>query len=270
MNKPLSFYKTIADKYIMTETEKITFELSKETFLSFWSFPNPIGKNNNELCDILVVCSPDIIIISVKDISTYNQKRWIREAIEKSSGQIYGAERFLMKSDSILLKDKQTEICLPKKDIKNIYRVSVAFGRGDNFSLEFGELKLNKGFVHVFDEKSVQIVLKELDTITDFIEFLKAKETFINSQVKHIVYSEEDYLTLYLQNGFNFPENVTTLITTGNLWEGFSKSSEYLEIKNENEISYNWDRIIELFHSDYENNVLTGSNSLNEVELCLR
>lgn len=45
MNKLLSFYKTIADKYIMTETEKITFELSKETFLSFGSFPNPTKEN---------------------------------------------------------------------------------------------------------------------------------------------------------------------------------------------------------------------------------
>jgi len=46
----------------MTETEKITFELSKETLLSFWSFPNPIGKNNNELCDILVVCFLSLLV----------------------------------------------------------------------------------------------------------------------------------------------------------------------------------------------------------------
>jgi hypothetical protein len=31
-----------------------------------------------------------------------------------------------------------------------------------------------KGFVHVFDERSLDIVLSELDTVTDFVQYLLA------------------------------------------------------------------------------------------------
>lgn len=34
----------------------------------YGSYPNPHGKESKELCDVLVVCSPDIITVSVKDI----------------------------------------------------------------------------------------------------------------------------------------------------------------------------------------------------------
>ena len=53
----------------MTPTEELISKLCKETFLSFWSFPMPFVKKGKELCDLLVVCDPDIIIFSVKDIT---------------------------------------------------------------------------------------------------------------------------------------------------------------------------------------------------------
>jgi len=56
----------------MTTSEKYVSELCEKSFLPFWSYPNPIGKNNKELCDILIVCGDIIIIISVKDIKVSN------------------------------------------------------------------------------------------------------------------------------------------------------------------------------------------------------
>lgn len=106
----------------MTPSEKIVADLSRSSFLSFWSFPNPKGKKNKELCDILVVCEPDIIIFSVKDISVkrsgnYNvdYDRWKRHAIDESIGQIYGAERIIRLRDEIFLNDGKTVMQLPKK-----------------------------------------------------------------------------------------------------------------------------------------------------------
>jgi len=108
----------------MTPTEKFVSELCKKTFLSFWSFPNPIGKKlDKELCDILVVCDPDIIIFSVNEINVKDSgdyevdfERWEREAIQKSIDQLYGAQRIIQQKEEILLHDKITKIKLPEKE----------------------------------------------------------------------------------------------------------------------------------------------------------
>lgn len=52
----------------MTPSEKYVSELCEKSFLPFWSFPSPLGKKDKELCDVLVVCGNDIVIISIKDI----------------------------------------------------------------------------------------------------------------------------------------------------------------------------------------------------------
>lgn len=52
----------------MTPSEKFVADLCRKSFLPFWSFPSPLGKKGKELCDILVVCESNIIIISIKDI----------------------------------------------------------------------------------------------------------------------------------------------------------------------------------------------------------
>jgi hypothetical protein len=75
----------------MNRSEELVYNLCKKSFLSLWSYANPKGKNGKELCDVLVVCDPDIIIISVKEIELTNSgdvstdwKRWQKRAIEKS------------------------------------------------------------------------------------------------------------------------------------------------------------------------------------------
>ena len=260
----------------MTPTEKIVTDLCKGTFLSFWSFANPIGKRiDKELCDILVVCDPDVIIFSVKEINIKESgdpkidiERWERNAVEESVKQIYGAERFLHRTDEIVLSDRATKIKLPEKGIRNVYRIAVAFGRGEKFPLPEGDF--GKGFVHVFDERSIEIILKELDTITDLIQFLKEKESFQKSKVHHIAFSGEDYLAMYLGNGFDIPEDVNLIIIDSDSWIDFSKSADYAAVKKANKISYIWDGIIERLSADFHLADLINEISRNELELSLR
>ena len=225
---------------------------------------------------MLVVCDPDIIIFSVKDISIKESgdlnvdiDRWLKRAIESSSDQIYGAERIINLKEEIFLCDQTTKIKLPEKGIRNIYRVAVAFGRGDKFPLKYGDF--GKGFIHVFDEKSIHILLHELDTITDFTDYLKAKEEFLKSGTGHISFSSEDMLALYIQHGFSFPNsNETSLYLFHDLWEGYSNSDEYRKEKEENKPSYIWDSIIETLHNDFENGLTIYSESREEIELSVR
>src|SRR5689334_7193964 len=81
----------------MTPSEKLVYKLCTQSFLSFWSYPNPKGKKGKELCDVLVVCEPDILIISVKEIQfkdtgdEVGRERWRKKAIAESCAQVYGA-----------------------------------------------------------------------------------------------------------------------------------------------------------------------------------
>jgi len=260
----------------MTATEKFVSDLCRKTFLPFWSFPNPIGKRlDKELCDILVVCDPDIVIFSVKEINIkesgdaeVDHQRWERNAIMESVSQIYGAERIISQREEILLNDKSTSIRLPEKGIRNVYRVAVAFGRGDRFHLKFGDF--GKGFVHVFDERSIKIILEELDTVTDFVDFLKAKEEFVRKGIQTMAFSGEDYLAMYLQNRFEIDEGVDLLLIDSDMWVGYSHSTEYLKEKEADRVSYLWDKLIDGLCADFESNNLLNEIKRHELELGIR
>ena len=260
----------------MTRTEQIVAELCKGTFLSFWSFPNPIGKSiDKELCDILVVCEPDVIIFSIKEINVKESgqpiveiERWERNAIQKSVKQIYGAERYIRDKQEVLLSDRLTKIKLPDTGIRNVYRVAVTFGRGEKFPSKEGDF--GNGYVHVFDERSIEIVLKELDTISDFIDYLNAKEAFQRSPQKVISFSGEDLLAMYLQNGLQLPKNTDIFIIADEIWPGYAASTEYAEEKEANRISYVWDGVIEGLTKDFHEGQLIENISISELELALR
>lgn len=259
----------------MTPSEKLIASLCDETFLSFWSFPTPRGKKNKELCDLLVVCEPDIIIFSVKDISIkesgdilLDNERWIRKAIQESANQIYGAERIIGLKEEIFLSDAITSIKLPDKEIRKVYRVAIAFGRGDKFNMPYGDF--GKGFVHVFDETSTRIILQELDTITDFKKYLDATEELILSGNRLFSFGSEDSLAFYLQNSNSFNTGSNLMILQNDIWDGYSKSKEYIEEKSANVISYHWDSFIKTFYTDFNKGHLTPGIKRHELELALR
>ncbi len=258
----------------MNASEKIVSDLSQNSFLSFWSFANPIGKKNKELCDILVVCEPDIIIFSVKDISIKSSgnydldyDRWKRRAIDESIDQIYGAERIIRLRDELFLNDG-TPIQLPEKGIRKIYRIAVAFGNTDDFPIITTPKPRDK-FVHVFDERSINIILRELDTITDFINYLDAKEEHFNTSGRLIATSEEDYLAYYLLNGLRVEEDNDLLIIS-DVWEQYSKSEEYRDYKKRIQNSYMWDEVIELFYRDFIAGNLISDISRTDMEIAIR
>lgn len=257
----------------MTPSEKYVSELCKKSFLPFWSFANPIGKKGKELCDVLIVCENIIIIISVKDISPSDHKdeskvyeRWIKKAITDSVNQIYGAERYLQTVDYIFLKNNKTKIKLPKKELRIIHRIAIAFGSPDKYPLLTGNF--GKGYVSVFDENSTYTILNELDTITDFTNYLVAKEKF---ELKNIILFpyETDFLAFYLQTGLEIDLPEKTVISGSELWENYLNSEEYAQWNNDISVSYIWDFIINQLHNFHINENTTDERR-EELEEAIR
>src|SRR3989442_513982 len=165
----------------MNPAELLVENLSRRTFLSLWSYPNPRGKGQKELCDLLAVCAPDVIIFSVKEIALGKKKgpevewaRWQREAIDASAKQIYGAERWLRTASHVVRRDGSLGIALPDLISRRVHRVAVALGGRGDVPVHMGDL--GKGHIHVLTEESLGTVLGELDTVTDLTEYLRAVE----------------------------------------------------------------------------------------------
>jgi len=260
----------------MNSSERYVSRICNRSFLSLWCYPNPRRKDGKELCDILVVSDPDIIIISVKEIgfketenNSVAHERWRKKAITKSVGQIFGAEKWIENAQQIITKDGSYALPFPPPERRVIHRIAVAFGGCGKTSIEYGDF--GHGFVHVFDEESLNILMSELDTISDFIQYLRDKETLISSVNKIVLEGgEEDLLTYYLANNRSFPQAYDCIIITNDMWKVFSRSEKYQNKKRDERISYAWDALIEQLISYYHTGELLTEPSLNNFELSIR
>lgn len=257
----------------MTPSEEYVANLCKNSFLPFWSFPNPLGKKGKELCDVLVVCGDIIILISVKDIKVSNHKdrsiqyrRWVEKAVDDSVKQLYGAEKFLENVNEITLKNRITKIALPDKEARIVFRIAIVFGSDKDFPLPMGFGK--GGFVHVFDERSTEIIISELDTITDFTKYLAAKESFLMSH--NVLLPEEvDFLALYIQSGLEFDYPVNLISGSSGLWNSYIQSKDYSDWRERIRSSFIWDYMITQLHI-YHIKDDTGDKQIQEMENAIR
>lgn len=260
-----------------TPTEAFVHAVCRQSFLSLWSYASPQGKmHRREMCDILVVCDPDIIIFSVKEVhptkhadDAVRAQRWVRAAVDESVDQVYGAERFIQsdKHTHIRQEDGSDGLPYPPKDVRRIHRVAVALGGNGHFPLPFGDF--GKGFVHVFDERSFSILTSNLDTITDFVDYLRAKEEMFSKKSDVRFALEEDILAIYLHGNRTFPDADLLLIEEDS-WEEFLKKPEVEAKRTADEVSYVWDRLIERIGRDVAARNMLYENTLSDNESVLR
>ena len=261
----------------MNRAEEFVADYCSRSFFSLWSYANPQRRNGRELCDFLVVCDPHVIIFSVKEVRvsdtgdvTVDWKRWQREAIQKSVKQIYGAQRELEQLNSVRTKQGRVGLRLPNVGKRCIHRVAVAIGSEGKVPYTFGDF--GKGFVHVVDERSFQTIMQELDTITDFVEYLKAKEELSHRGVEVVIEGggEEDLLAFYLEKGRTFPPSFDLILVGPDRWKTFSESHAFRARQQADEASRAWDSLIEVLCRDHLAGVLLGERSLGDVERIVR
>ena len=303
-----------------TESERYLSKLAKKAFLSFWSYANPYTDEGGgkELCDFLVVFGDDIVIFSDKHCEYpkngnvhISWNRWYKSAIDKSARQLAGASSFIERFPERIFLDSECKyplpIPLPPASKRKIHLVAVTrgsadasanyWGNGSSSSLVINTMIKEKGhvnnpfmvgwpiknrrFVHVLDELSLDVLLDELDTASDFIEYLTKKEELIAVEGREFVIPGEedlfaDYLLHPLDNyqGFAFspiPANMKLISFQEGVWLKVSKSVEYRSWKEKKEISYEWDKLIEHqtshIHHKTADAVNGFSKDLNEIQL---
>lgn len=276
----------------------------------------PGGKGDGkEVCDLLVVFENHIIIFSDKECHFNDAddlllawSRWFKRTVQKSAEQVWGAERWIRQFPNRLFLDRQCTIPfpinLPDPSQATFHRIVVAhdasracrekLGGSGSLMLDntvIGDLHLShmpftigqidpaKGYIHVFDDTTLNIVMSTLDTITDFTAYLTKKEQFLTG--KRLVHAagEEELLAVYLrklnkagEHDFVIDGNYDGVCFEEGFWEAFVRSPERQAQIESNRISYSWDKLIEkfAFHAMTGTQYFTSGRALREQEVMFR
>ncbi len=272
----------------INNSEKYLKKLCDKSFLSLWSYSNPYRKQGKELCDLLVVFGNQILIFSIKDCSYYsnqNEKirwsRWFNKAIEKSTRQLWGAEKWINNYPEEVFLDCKCQNKFPfeiNPKESSIHLILVALGVSEECKKYFnggkgslmlnnnikgfsnhenpfiiGDLDPDKTFVHVLDDITLDIIMNAFNTVSDFTSYLSKKEKIFRSDRGIYVSGEEDLLPYFLgrmkgdEHDFDFPGNTDFIIGEGS-WDQFCKNPQRKAQIKEDKISYLWDSIIEEFN----------------------
>jgi hypothetical protein len=288
----------------LTASERYLAELCERSFLSLWSYPNVYRQSGKELCDNLVVFREHIIIFSDKSCqfpdtgnTVTDWQRWFKRAVQKSAEQVYGAERWLREHPSRLFVDAKCAqpfpLSLPRAEDARFHRVVVALnashrckqffdnsGTGSlllrpdivgeaHYSNPFhiGQMDAGRGYVHVFDDVTLNIVLRELDTITDFTDYLTCKEALVRSGKLLVAAGEEELLARYLtqlnqegKHAFVIPEDADGAFFAEGSWDLVATNPQYIAKKEADRQSYAWDGLIEKFSGHIAAGTLATGN----------
>jgi hypothetical protein len=159
--------------------------------------------------------------------------RWYRRAVEAGTNQVYGAENWIRRYPARLYLDRSCTqrfpVVLPPPGETKFHRIVVAHGAsrrcrealggsgslmiaplvvgemhyrrsGDREVTPFfvGRVDTSHGYVHVFDDTTLDIVMTARDTITDFVDYLTKEEALIESGRLVCAAGEEELLACYL------------------------------------------------------------------------
>ena len=239
-----------------TKAEKIIHDLSIKTFFTDWCYPNPPRPGGKELCDLLVVFDDTAIIWQIKDLRVDENGRYKQAEVDKNLRQISGARRTLFDIKSLvkLSNPRRGEELFDPSKIKKVHLISVLMGDGEGPFPFMDSIKEFK--VHVFTRQFADIVLKELDTISDFTAYLAAKEAIAEKEIR-IDGGEENLLGKYLHAGrtFDWMKNYDIIMIDDTIWPAIQKKPEFIAKKKLDQVSYGWDSMIDRAHegsSHYE------------------
>ncbi len=230
--------------------ERVIHNLATRTFLTDWCYPNPKRPDGKELCDLLVVFDDTAIIWQIKDLKTNSQGTYKKAEVEKNLRQLSGARRrmFDIKTPIWLENPRRGTEKFEPNHIKSVHLISVLMGDGDE-TFPFVEVAKDR-MIHVFTRDFADIALSELDTVSDFCDYLRRKESIDKKKMIVIMGGEENLLAKYLELGhsFSWMDNYDNVFVDGTIWPKFVSLPEVQAKEKADRISYGWDSIIDRAH----------------------
>jgi hypothetical protein len=185
------------------QTEKGIFgeeainEIAYKTYLKYWCYASPKDNlgDKKEICDLLILFKNTAIIVSVKNYSFKgNYERYFRSTLDKATLQINGAEKKLFNNRTAIRFSHPDlgEIQFEPSQFTHVLRVIININNNPLFYP--GTTVTQKGnLVHVFNYDSFLKTVLELDTIPDFISYLRVREDAFQNKSLLFLTGEENH-----------------------------------------------------------------------------
>lgn len=231
-----------------TAAETLIAELCGDTYFRDFCFKNPYvdtGKGSRELCDVLIVLGEVAIIWQIKYITPGKFKQGY---IDKAISQCRGAKGRLAQLDKIELPNVAGNVkTIDASGIKEVYLIAAIEGEVPEL-LSFYESS-SKGDVHIFLEKFTRYATKHLNTVNDFVRYLRTKERFLSNDKGLILGGgEEELLAVYINNNRTFGNMEGSEATR--IFLDIEGSAEELEndagYQTKQELDAHWGRVWDL------------------------
>lgn len=115
----------------VTKSEKNITDITRNSFLNYWTIPNPFKKQNEELCDVLIVFQNNIILISDKERDSKEKsfskeiedikKKWrnFGKPLRHSKNQLFEAKEWIINNPEEIYFDNMCRNKIPVKIIIN-------------------------------------------------------------------------------------------------------------------------------------------------------
>lgn len=273
----------------VNDSEAQLAKLSRQTFMSMWSYQNPFYGKGKELCDVLVVFGNDVILFSDKVIGYGEGKdartawdRWYRKAVLGSVAQLRGALKTIKKSPEAIHLDARVSspfpLIFPGADRARYHLIAVAHGSEEECVRRFGapSLRLDSRlegrgeiltvgvhfpeFVHVINRTTLDALFECFDTTADLVKYLTTKERLL--ALEHVrLTGEEDLIGAYMRGRrpagdapldalCSFSEDGVRGVPAG-VWSSLSADQHFLRRKKLLAPSYLIDDVIEQVASEY-------------------
>ncbi|MCB2173382.1 hypothetical protein KQH65_11645 [archaeon] len=232
--------------------EEFVQELGKKTFLEDWCYNNPLLPNSKELCDFLIVFDDIAIIWQVKDLKLNKDGKYKESQVRKNIRQAVTAGNRILNNRFTIELTNPRRGCekLDSNSIKRVFYISALLGEGEDY---FNLVEIyKKKIIHTFTREFTEIILSELDTIKDFIDYLEKKEELLSHNTNIVITGgEEELLGYYLLNERKFDSlfDLDVIILEEGIWKDLQKREQYQRKKAEDYISYGWDSIINTAHT---------------------
>jgi hypothetical protein len=215
-------------------------------------------------------------------IPTYDRVRIYRVAVVSVSSEVNDTEppvpflRVAVVSVSSEVNDTEPPVPFLKINSRIISNQHLM----ENASpLVVGDVAPEKDFVHVMDVAGLWAVLSDVDTISDFTQYLDARAAFIRGKESNSADSEWAMLTRYLfsfdEDGQSIPldhadPGAAHLVDAE--WQSEQTRSALSDRRSENRKSYLWDTLIEdqaqmIEHQSFE---YSTYNSVKDAEQVVR
>ena len=253
----------IANKYDKgAKAEKYIQNLAQSTFLLDWCYFNPKRADGREICDLLIAFGSTAVIWQIKNRRLSTDGLHKEQDLRENSRQLKGARRILLNLDQPIILDNPLRGSEPfdPRQISEVFLISAMAGPNPylkNSCDSIGSITASTGIVHIFTRNETKRILSELDTISDFTCYLRAKEQLLTNkqQVKLFIDGDEsDLLAMFLLEGRTFERLLDSnfVAVQNGYWKSFVRSKRYRLGKEADKVSYNWDMMIKKAHERYK------------------